>query len=202
MISAKQIRQQIRTLRSSLSLSESQQAAHRMAKRAAILDIFTHARHIAGYIAVNLEMDPAPLLTLALARGKSVYLPVLQSKQEPMVFAPYRPGAAVLKPNRFGIPEPDVPSEQMLPPQSLDLVLTPLVAFDSSGSRLGMGGGFYDRTFAFAHGHKSKKRPYLLGLGYEIQKVSKLISEPWDIALDGIVTEAAFYCANKDYANK
>ena len=201
MISAKQIRRQIRMLRSSMSLSESQRAAYSMAERAAVLESFTAARHIAGYIAVNLEMDPAPLLELALARGKSVYLPVLQSKQEPMVFAPYRPGAVVLKPNRFGIPEPDVPSEQMLPPQSLDLVLTPLVAFDSHCNRLGMGGGFYDRTFAFVKDHRSSEKPYLLGLGYEIQKVPELICEPWDIALDGIVTEAAFYCASKRLRN-
>lgn len=161
-----------------------------MAERAVLLPVFQQSRHIAGYLAVNNEMDPAGVLAAAHAAGKQVYLPVLSGKNEPMQFAPYVPGA-VLKANRLGILEPDVSRDQLLHPKELDLVLTPLVAFDTHGNRLGMGGGFYDRTFVFCH--TPGPRPFLLGLAYELQKVPPLTRQPWDVPLDAVVTEAALY---------
>jgi 5-formyltetrahydrofolate cyclo-ligase len=134
--------------------------------------------------------------------GKQVYLPILAGNpQEHLVFAPYRSDTK-LKPNRFGIPEPQIGNEELLTPQYLDLVLTPLVAFDASGTRLGMGGGFYDRTFAFLNhpGHFSK--PRLFGLAYELQRVDHLPRQPWDVPLQGIITERAFYSNGDNCVSK
>jgi 5-formyltetrahydrofolate cyclo-ligase len=186
------LRSQIRALRRTLSLSQREQAAQNLAKRVAALPVFATSQHIAAYIAIDGEMDPTPLLAQVTALGKQIYLPVLTAdSQRPMVFAPYGTDTK-LKPNRFKILEPDVSPAQWRNGEHLDLVLAPLVAFDASGNRLGMGGGFYDRTFAFRRDTASPW-PYLLGMAYELQKVDALERQPWDIALDGIATECALY---------
>ena len=189
---SKELRQRIRAQRSALSETEGRRAACALAKRITALPVFAAAQHIAGYLANNGEIDPSTILEKAHALNKCVYLPVLLGKREPMLFAPYRPGLR-LKPNCFGIPEPDIPTEDMLSPKQLDLVITPLVAFDPNGNRLGMGGGFYDRTFAFLNQPPFPVKPYLLGVSYELQKVTELVRQPWDVSLAGIVTEAAIY---------
>lgn len=193
MTSVKQLRQQARALRRDIPAAQRLHAAHRLAEAVASLDVFATAQHISGYLAFDGEVDPTPLLERALAMGKRVYLPVLLRKPHPhMLFAPYRPPDSVLKPNYFGIPEPQVPIEDCLRPEQVNLVLTPLVAFDERGTRVGMGGGFYDRTFAFLlKGPDSG--PCLLGLAYEMQKMTDLPRRSWDVPLHGIVTEEAFY---------
>ena len=198
---SKELRQRIRTQRNALSKAEGQCAARDLAKCITVLPIFTAAQHIAGYLANNGEIDPAPILEQALTLNKRVYLPVLLGKQEPMLFAPYWPDIK-LKPNRFGIPEPDVPLENMLSAKQLDLVVTPLVAFDHNGNRLGMGGGFYDRTFAFLNQSPYPAKPCLLGVAYELQKVTELVSQPWDVRLAAIVTEAAIYTRDNRFQRK
>jgi len=180
-------------MRRALPAAERHRCARQLAGRVASLRAFRQAHHIAAYLAVDAEMDPAPLLERAWALGKQVYLPVLAGAPAAhLLFAPYHPHSA-MQANRFGIPEPVVPATNLLAPQRLDLVLTPLVAFDASGTRLGMGGGFYDRSFAFRGNPAHLPRPLLLGLAYELQKVAELSRQPWDIPLDGIVTEQALY---------
>ena len=105
-----------------------------------------------------------------------------------MQFARYLPGMP-MRPNRFAIPEPAIARAQLLPAQSLDLILMPLVGFDRSGNRLGMGGGFYDRTLAFRHHRDGYRGPLLLGLAYQFQCLDGLQARHWDVPLDGILTE-------------
>ncbi len=187
------LRKRMRALRRALPVAERHTYARQLARRVASLKVFSHAHHIAAYLAVDGEMDPAPLLERAWALGKRVYLPMLAGTPTAhLLFAPYHPHSA-MRDNRFGIPEPVVPAAELLPPQRLDLVLTPLVAFDASGTRLGMGGGFYDRSFAFRGNPAHLPRPLLLGLAYELQKVAELPRQGWDIPLDGIVTEQTLY---------
>jgi 5-formyltetrahydrofolate cyclo-ligase len=83
------------------------------------------------------------------------------------LFSIYEPDD-VLKKNRFGILEPEINFKKIIPAWALDIVFTPLIAFDSEGNRLGMGGGFYDRTFSFLHNSK-RSHPHLIGLAYEFQ---------------------------------
>ena len=94
--------------------------------------------------------------------------------------------------NRFGIPEPL--QGKVCPPRVLSLVLLPLVAFDTGGNRLGMGKGYYDHTFAFLR-CSQRRRPVLLGLAHECQRVDALDTASWDVPLQAIVTDVAWYKA-------
>jgi 5-formyltetrahydrofolate cyclo-ligase len=154
--------------------------------------MFAEASRIAGYWACDGELDPTPALEQGWAANRQVYLPVL-AEGSLLYFAPYQPGAP-LRRNRFQIPEPEVAPAEFLSPSQLDLVLVPVVAFDAAGTRLGMGGGFYDRSFAFLRDEpRGGHRPRLLGLAYEFQKVAELIRQSWDVPLDAVMTEAALY---------
>lgn len=190
-----ELRQRLRTLRRALPLASQQQAALAVADRLTDWSVFTAAHRIAAYWACDGELSPMPLLERAWAANQQIYLPVLtDTPPQSLQFAPYRPDTP-LRRNRFNIPEPDVPPTRWLEAPELDLVLTPLVAFDRFGNRLGMGGGFYDRSFAFQRDPDLRRyrRPYLLGLGYEFQKVSALRRQSWDVPLDAAVTEAALW---------
>lgn len=186
----RELRQRLRELRRALSPAERRQAALTVARRLEDWPVWTGATRIAGYWARDGELDPAPLLERAWATHRSIYLPVLDGECS-LRFAPYSPGAP-LRRNRFNIPEPEVPPAEWLEPLRLDLVLAPLVAFDPTGTRLGMGGGFYDRAFAFLGdpGYPAS-RPVLLGLGYGFQQVVALVRQAWDVPLDAVVTEVA-----------
>jgi len=141
-------------------------------------------------MAADGEIDPALLLATARQRGKECYLPVLNPVGPPRLrFKRWKKGEP-LRPNRYGIAEPH--GGRYCPPRALSLVLMPLVGFDTSGNRLGMGKGYYDRTFAFRW-HSKAYRPVLLGLAHEGQRVDKLQAEAWDLPLDGVVTGAAWY---------
>jgi 5-formyltetrahydrofolate cyclo-ligase len=95
--------------------------------------------------------------------------------------------------NRFGIAEPDVNWRHAKPAWALDLILMPLVAFDIQGNRLGMGGGFYDRSLAYLNRRKVWRKPYLMGTAFELQKFTQLPHASWDIPMNGIMTEKQFY---------
>jgi len=184
------LRQQLRAQRQRLPVAKQRQAALAVADHLADWPPFVAARRIAGYWACHGELDPLPLLERAWHTGKTAYLPVLaDSPPQSLRFAPYRPETP-LRPNRFRILEPEVSPADELKPTDLDLILMPLVAFDPTGTRLGMGGGFYDRSFAFLldpdyQGH----RPWLIGLGYAFQQVAVLSRQSWDVPLDAVVTE-------------
>ena len=189
-----ELRQRLRTLRRALPPALRQQAAVAVAGRLTSWSVFATANRIAAYWARDGELSPMPLLEYAWAANQQVYLPVLtDTPLQSLQFTPYRPDTPLHR-NRFSIPEPDVSPTRWLEPPELDLVLMPLVAFDSFGNRLGMGGGFYDRSFAFQRDPSLRShRPYLIGLSYEFQKVATLFRQPWDVPLDATVTEAALY---------
>lgn len=185
----------MRARRSGLADAARRNAALAVARRLADWPELTDAGRIAGYWACDGELDPSPVLENARAAGKAVYLPVLvDAPPQSLRFAPHLPGLP-MRCNRFGIPEPDAPPTEWLPPERLDLVLTPLVAFDATGTRLGMGGGYYDRSFAFLRDPNYRgRRPLLLGLGYAFQKIGvPLLRQPWDVPLNAAVTEAALH---------
>ena len=187
------LRQRLRAARRNLSALERQDAATAVARRVAVWPLFGEVQRIAGYWACNGELDPTPLLEVAWAANKAVYLPVVvDTPFRSLRFAPYRAGLP-LRRNRFKIPEPDVAPSEWLAPEQLELVLVPLVAFDAAGTRFGMGGGFYDRSFAFLRDSRYRgHQPLLLGLGYEFQKsVEPLRRQPWDVPLNGVATEVA-----------
>lgn len=142
------------------------------------------ARHIAAYWPADGEISPLPLMDACMRKGKTVYLPrVLGSGQ--LVFRIFS-GHRALKANRYGIPEPV--SRFCHSAKKPDIVLMPLVAFDKKGNRLGMGGGYYDKTFAFKRQSLWRKKPLLIGLAHDFQEVAGLHRDDWDIPLSAIVT--------------
>src|SRR5690625_5462302 len=143
------LRQEMRARRRNLSPEQHQRAAHSLSNHLVRLPAFGRSRHLALYLPNDGEIDPGPLTLAAWRMGKRCYLPVLHPLDDRrLAFVRYEADTA-LRPNRFGIREPDFRRTSRLAPEQLDLVLLPLVAFDRTGDRLDMGGGLYDQTFAF-----------------------------------------------------
>jgi 5-formyltetrahydrofolate cyclo-ligase len=107
-------------------------------------------------------------------------------------FAPWTPESR-FRLNRFGIPEPMVSARQLVRAQDLDLLLLPLVGFDARGHRLGMGGGFYDRSLAFLRHRRQWHKPVVVGLAHDFQCCPSLPADAWDIPMSGIVTDRQWY---------
>jgi 5-formyltetrahydrofolate cyclo-ligase len=184
------LRRRLRDARRGLVPQVRRAAAEAAAAHVLALPVYKHARRVAAYMAVDAELDPEPFIGRARADGKEVYLPVLAGEQF-LHFQAYAAGTP-LRPNRYRIPEPVNDPKTALRPAYLDLVLAPLVAFDVRGHRLGMGGGYYDRSFAFLKDARAKG-PALIGLAYECQKLAALPAESWDVPLVGVATEQQFY---------
>jgi 5-formyltetrahydrofolate cyclo-ligase len=180
-----QLRQQMRQKRRSLSSLQQWQAGRQLCRKLSQQPVFQRAKHIALYWPNDGEIDPSQLLEQARRHKKKCYLPVL-SPEDKLWFNEYRRGEG-LKRNGFGIPEPQ--QSRFRSAKALDIVLLPLVAFDKQGGRLGMGGGFYDRTFAWIKQHPKMRAPLLIGLAHSFQQVEQLPLESWDIPLHGIATE-------------
>jgi 5-formyltetrahydrofolate cyclo-ligase len=188
------LRKELRHKRNVLSIQQHQEAANNLAINLLGHPDLRRARHVAVYLPNDGEIDPSVYVSLARQRGLRFYLPVLHPVYAGrLVFSPFTDDTP-LTPNRFGIPEPAFSDGLKRPPWALDAVLFPLVGFDEAGGRLGMGGGFYDRTFAFTR-HTPRLAPKLIGLAHECQKVSELPVESWDIPLNGVVTDQQRYGA-------
>lgn len=182
-----QIRREIRQRRNALTKQQQRFAAESLSQQLANLPEFKRAKRVALYLGNDGEIDPLPTLALAEAAGKTCYLPVLHPlKHNRIHFVRYRTGER-LTTSYFGYPEPLLKHHQITQPWAIDLILMPLVAFDESGNRLGMGGGFYDRTLAFTT--RTPSRPRLIGLAHQCQQIDQIDVEPWDIPLDAIVTD-------------
>lgn len=194
-LSRPQLRRMLRKARRALTPSEQRQAALGVYRQLAQHPLFRRAKHISLYLPTDGELDPRLLLRAAQRRGKATYLPVLSAwPRTKMVFQRVRPGDKLL-PNRFRILEPRVNAQRQRQVWALDLVLLPLVGFDDAGGRLGMGGGFYDRSLAYLARRHSWRKPTLLGLAHECQKVERLAQASWDVPLAGTVTDKQWYVA-------
>jgi len=186
------IRQLKRSQRRALSTAEQQQHSESLCENIAALSVYHNSQHIAFYIANDGEIDPHHLIKQARLSGKDVYLPVLSASKNSLYFAPFKTDSQ-LQLNRFNIPEPVCHPSALKTASQMDMLLLPLVAFDTDGNRMGMGGGFYDRTLAFLQKGGLSNKPILAGLAHEIQKVEHLHAQSWDIPLDYIITEKQLY---------
>jgi 5-formyltetrahydrofolate cyclo-ligase len=153
---------------------------------------YRYCTHIALYLANDGEIDPHYICEHAWDNGKQVYLPILAPLKDSLYFAPYLPDSK-LQLNRFNIPEPVCRPSEWKTAKQMDLLLLPLVAFDEQGNRIGMGGGFYDRTLAYLRYRTNWRKPVLVGLAHEIQKTGSLVTQSWDIPLDYVLTEEGRY---------
>ncbi|HCS27942.1 MAG TPA: 5-formyltetrahydrofolate cyclo-ligase [Spongiibacteraceae bacterium] len=182
-----ELRQELRARRRQLSTAQQRQASARLDTRLRQQPCLRAAHHIAFYIASDGELSPRPTLLRLARQGRQCFLPCISGQR--LEFRRYRPGQT-MKRNLFNIPEPPARRSLRRHPQQLDVILLPLVGFDAKGNRLGMGGGFYDRTLG---GLKQKRRPLLIGLAHEFQRLNQLPVQSWDIPLDAIATDKGFY---------
>ncbi len=188
MTSRQSIRRVIQHQRRQLSLMVRQQASLAISRHIATSSWFLRSRHIAFYWAVRGEIDPYPLLQRAWSMGKTCYLPLCHPlDKQTLVFVPYYPGEP-LAPNGYGIFEPPIKNLYLArKPYSLDLVFTPLVAFDIERNRLGSGKGYYDKTFSYLNQRVYQHKPALIGLAYQFQQCEQILAKVWDVPLDKVV---------------
>ena len=184
------LRQILREKRRALTQRQQLLAAHHLAKRLACDLTFLRAQRMAFYLPNDGEIDPSGLMDWCHQMGKKVYLPVmpegLVSNKHCLLFQSYVPGRTLVSSN-FGILEPPFVMQDCIKPSMLNLVFLPLVGFDRKGNRLGMGGGYYDKTFA--RKPSDFHRPRLIGLAHSIQETEDIVPNPWDIPLDAVFTE-------------
>ena len=154
------------------------------------LPVLARSRRIACYLPVAGEVDCRFAARVAWQRNREVFLPVIRAQE--LIFAPYRPDSKFLR-NRYGIPEPIIEKAQFFRPLDIDVVLMPLVAFDTTGNRVGMGAGFYDRSFRSMRLRRQWSRPHLVGLAYDFQKTTQLKASSWDVPMQNVVTETRIY---------
>lgn len=148
--------------------------------------ILGRRRDLAIYLAAGGEVDCGEIAAGAGLRNLRIFAPLIAGKR--LIFAPLE-ASTKLRKNRFSIDEPAVPRKRGRLPQQLDAVIVPLLGFDNSGNRLGMGGGYYDRSFAFRKQRRRWRRPLLIGVAYSFQQVEAIPTETWDVPLDAVITE-------------
>jgi 5-formyltetrahydrofolate cyclo-ligase len=184
------LRRELRQRRRDLPAATRIAAANTLADRLLALPFLPSSGHVAGYWAMDGEIG-LHAFQLRLPPTLTYCLPLLHA-DESLRFAPWRAGAPLVT-NRFGIPEPDIDLDDALPASEMAMLVLPLVGFDARGARLGMGGGWYDRSLAFRHSQPAP--PWLVGVGFAVQQVDALPLEAWDVRLDAVCSEAATHIA-------
>lgn len=178
------LRRELRARRAEIAPAKARRAAEQAAGHLASDPRWPAAGNVALYLPSDGELDTGPIAALADSSGRQLFLPRLTGDQ--LEFAPWAAGEP-LRENRFGIGEPTTEAAGVT---TLDLLVLPLVAVGRDGMRLGMGGGFYDRTLGAV---AAEERPLLLGLAYEFQFIDAVPAQPWDIALDAVLTETGLW---------
>jgi len=190
------LRRDMRARRRALSEETRAQATSSFASVVSRARLLRPGMRVAAYLRHGSEADPLAIVKLARRRGCSIYLPVIANyRRAQMEFVRYDEGRK-LRTNRFGILEPVRVAHTRIAVRQLDLVFLPLLAIDDEGSRLGSGLGFYDRRLQHLRAGRQWRRPVLIGVAYEFQRVAHLMPEHWDVPLDGIVTESSYYPLN------
>lgn len=184
-----QLRSTLRQRRKILSSCAQHTAAQALLHAIEDLPTWTQAQRIALYLAADGEIDTRPLEVTARSLGKQVFLPVIND-DDSLSFAHWQTDDTLVR-NRYNIPEPSAAAARC-PPSALDILFLPLVGWDRRGGRLGMGGGFYDRTLS------GITAPLLVGLAHDNQQVAEIPRDNWDVALDYVATDTALYrCQEK-----
>lgn len=178
---SKTLRQHMRQQRRALTPAQQEAAANKLAKQLTVHQP-KQCQRVALYLANDGEIDPTPFIHRCWQQDIAVYLPVLHPfSRGNLLFLHYETTTPMLL-NKYGIHEPKLDVTKVVPAKALDVIYTPLVAFDSHGNRMGMGGGYYDRTLA-ANPHIAT-----IGIAHDCQQVDKLQVQPWDMPLQQIIT--------------
>ncbi|MCK8044546.1 5-formyltetrahydrofolate cyclo-ligase [Shewanella sp. 1CM18E] len=184
------VRSSIRQARRSLSTKQQTLYASAAAELAISALSGLNVRRIALYLTNDGELDTKPLIEALWQQNIEVYLPRLHPfSAGNLVFLRYTANTKLVQ-NSLKIWEPKLDITQMLLTHELDVVITPLVAFDKQGNRMGMGGGYYDRTLA---NWQQSGKPYPIGFSHDCQQVASLSCEYWDVPLPMIITPSTVF---------
>jgi 5-formyltetrahydrofolate cyclo-ligase len=178
MTDRRSLRQRLRAARRAVPLAARPAAAAALDRHLAALALPRPGSRIAAYHPMDGEIDPAIVLQRARALGCAIYYPVITNLRARRM--------------RFVTGE-SANGGKFLASRWLDLALVPIVGFDARGHRLGMGGGFYDRHFSFLRHRRSWRRPLLVGVAFEVQRIDRLSEAAHDVQLWGIVTDRGIY---------
>ena len=177
------LRKQLRAARGTLNQALIASKSMAICQRAE--QLLASFQHVAAYYAFGNEVDLKALISTLPGQGKQAYVPVVQPDFR-MQFAPVDENTPITL-NQYGIKEPQVDASRLQNAMQMDAVLVPLVGFDEQCNRMGMGGGYYDRNFS--HRHNAPPPPLLIGVAFDIQCANTVHPQPWDVALDFVVTE-------------
>jgi len=172
--------------RRSMSTQDRATASENISEKVIHSHEFFAANSVACYLPMKDEVDSAMVIERAWRANKRVFCPVIGNHGD-MIFRRLT-RETILQRSNFGLWEPT--NSDSISPQQLDLVITPLVAFDDENNRIGMGGGYFDRCFAFLKKNKQWKRPKLMGVAFACQKVEEIHANPWDIPLYSVMSDA------------
>jgi len=171
------------------SLNSQQQAKHSLlsVKRLLQTDFLQNSQKIAVYLSQDGELDTKLLIENLWSQGKQLFLPKILDSNK-MVFVEYS-SKSYLSKNKFNMLEPT--SHKNISLDDLDLVIMPLTAFDKNGNRIGMGGGYYDKSLQL---NKDLSSPALLvGWAHQCQQLNNIKPNPWDIRMNAVITETNLY---------
>ena len=149
--------------------------------------IFFASKAIACYLPMADEVDTRGIIEAGWRANKRIFVPVLR-KRGKMLFCELDHGTSLIR-NRYGVWEPI--DGALIQPRQLDVAITPTVAFDENNNRIGMGGGYFDRCFAYLRLRQFWFRPKLIGVAFECQKVEKISPNPWDIPLYRVFSDTS-----------
>ncbi|MDO6426524.1 5-formyltetrahydrofolate cyclo-ligase [Thalassotalea sp. 1_MG-2023] len=183
------IRQQIRLARQALSVEMQTQASLLLVDQLKQIPAVKNAKSIAIYHANDGELNTTPFIHWCWQQKIQTYLPVLHPFNKGQLLFLHYCASTIMTHNKYGILEPKLDVRHVCPLRNLDIIFTPLVAFDETGARLGMGGGYYDRTLANLY----STTPAIMGLAHDCQKVTTVPIEVWDVPLPHIVTPSKHY---------
>lgn len=186
------IRKYMRLQRKLLTPKQQSTASHKVMRRILTDKRIKKANNIALFLSFDGELNTRPLIDALWYAGKQVYLPVLHPfTAGHLLFLRYSALTPLVLNRIMPVYEPQLDITTLLLPQQLDIIFTPLVAFDRLGQRLGMGGGFYDRTLQNWH---IKNRFLPIGIAHDCQKTIKTLPvEKWDISLPEIITPSCHW---------
>lgn len=180
----KQLRLTLRAKRNELTLNDQELASEQLCL--ALLGMTKVNDTLALYFANDGELSPNKAIVKLLEQGRKVVVPVMHSFRKGYLnFQLYERDTPMCK-NGFGIEEPVLSATTTVPLSEIDYLFMPLVGFDLQGNRMGMGGGFYDRTLSRID--QMESRPNLIGLAHDCQQVEQLPIESWDVPIDMIIT--------------
>lgn len=177
------LRQQLRSARRQLPMAD-RAIAEQAINQQLIRSLRCPQRlNIAAYLPNDGEADIQPALHVAWHMGHAIWLPAIAQTGHHMNFVRYTPNTKLCIEPRFGLLQPI--NEPLIKIPELQRIWLPLVGFDSNGNRLGMGGGFYDRTL-FRWKNQALS-PKLIGIGYRVQQCKTLVKRPWDVTMHSII---------------